>query len=175
MESWSVTALFESALQLVRDHIAYAEPIVFALGLGESLVIVSLFIPSTALFLAIGGIHSAAGGEFIPLWIAASIGAFIGDVISYALGRYFSDNPQVSWLLRANPRFYVTARHFTRHWGIWGIIFSKFLGTLRPFVPVVAGAMSMRWPGFIAASFVSCFLWAGTFLAPGYGFMWLMG
>jgi len=45
---------------------------------------------------------------------------------------------------------------------------------LRPFVPMVAGAMRMPFPVFIAASAASCLAWAGAFLSPGYGIGFLL-
>jgi len=170
--SFSLDGLKDRALEFVSDNIDLIEPIVFALGFGESLVLVSLFIPSTALFLAIGGLHSAAGGELWSIWLAGSVGAFVGDLVSYALGRYFRRDIGRMWPLKNNPEWYVAARHFTRRWGMSGIIASKFMGAMRPFVPVVAGATGMGCPAFMVASAISCVVWAGVFLSPGYGVMW---
>lgn len=162
------------ALSLVKSHIAWAEPVVFVLGFAESIAIVSLFIPSTALFLAIGALHAAAGGEFVTLWLAGACGAFIGDVVSFKFGRVVKRDLRRMWPLNRNPEWYVASRLFTRRRGMVSIIVSKFLGALRPFVPVVAGATGMRWPLFVVASLLSCAIWAGTFLSPGYGVKWLI-
>lgn len=159
---------------LVTANLALVGPIVFALGFAESVVFVSLLVPSTLLFLAIGGIHHAAGGTFWEVWLWGAGGAFLGDLLSYAAGRYFKEDIAGVWPFSAKPEWYVLARTFERKWGVLGIIGSKFLGMLRPFVPVVAGAMHMRWPVFIPASAASALLWSGTFLAPGYGLGWLM-
>lgn len=160
-------------LAFVTEHIAYAEPIVFVLGLAESIVFVSLLVPSTALFLGIGGLHNAAGGQFVPLWLAASAGAFLGDVVSYSIGRYLREDVANVWPFTKKPEWYVLARSFFRRWGMAGVVGSKFFGMLRPFVPVVAGATSMPWPAFLVASAVSCLLWAAAFLGPGHGLVQL--
>jgi len=165
----------EQLIGIVRDNIALAEPLVFALGFAESIVFLSLLVPSTLLFLAIGGLHSAAGGEFLPMWLAGAAGAFLGDVVSYSLGRYFKADIANVRLLRNRPEWYVLARAFFMRWGALGIIVSKFLGMLRPFTPVIAGVMGLRWPPFLAASAASALLWAGVFLAPGYGLGWMFG
>lgn len=159
---------FQDALQLVRDHIALAEPIVFALGFAESLVFVSLLVPSTALFLGIGGLHSAAGGEFVSLWLAAAAGATLGDFITFAIGRYFKDDIRHVWPLRKRPHWIFFGRSFVRRYGAAGVITSKFGGVIRPLVPLLAGAMGMPWMRFLVASPLSSLIWAGTFLAPGY-------
>ena len=162
-------SLKDTMLSLAREHIALAEPLVFALGFAESVVLVSLFVPSTILILGIGGLHHAAGGSFWPVWLAGAAGAFLGDVLSYTLGRYFKADIAGVWPFNSKPEWYVLARTFFARWGIPGIVASKFLGMMRPFVPVVAGAMGMRWPVFLPASAVSCLMWAGVFLSPGYG------
>lgn len=171
----AASSLKDGVLALITEHIALAEPIVFLLGLAESIVFVSFFVPSTVLFLAIGGLHHAAGGDFVPLWLAAASGAFVGDVLSYSVGRYFRGEVASVWPFSKKPEWYVLARAFFRRWGLAGIVVSKFLGMLRPFVPVVAGAASMRWPLFLGASAVSCLMWAGVFLGPGHGLLALLG
>jgi len=163
----SVGELKDGAIALVTQHIALAEPLVFALGFAESIVFVSLLVPSTVLFLAIGGVHNAAGGHFVPLWIAAASGAFLGDVATYAAGRYLKRDIAGTWPFSHKPEWFVLARAFFQKWGAFGIILSKFLGMMRPFVPLVAGATAMSWPVFLPASAVSCLIWAGAFRGPG--------
>lgn len=149
-------------------HLVLAGPIVFALGLAESTVFLSLLVPSSALFVAIGGIHAAAGGDFFTVWLAASAGAAIGDVITFAIGAYFQRDIGAVWPLRTRPHWYVLARVFVKRYGLAGVFISKFGGVIRPFVPLVAGAMGMRWSRFMLASPLSCLAWSGVFLAPGY-------
>lgn len=163
------SSIWGRAIALLSENLHLVEPVVFLLGFAESIVFVSLLVPSTFLFLAIGGLHHAAGGQFVPLWLAGAAGAFLGDVVSYALGRYFRADIAGIWPFSKKPEWYVLARGFFQKWGAPGIIFSKFLGMMRPFVPVVAGAAGMRWPVFLIASAISCLAWAGAFLGPGHG------
>ncbi len=153
----------------VSAHMALAGPIVFLLGLGESIAGLSLLIPSTILFLAIGGVHSAAGGSFWPMWLWGAVGAFMGDVLSFLLGRVFRDDIGAVWPFRSRPQWYALARIACRRWGALAVLGSKFTAGLRPFIPVVAGAMRMPFVRFVPASALSCLVWAGVFLAPGYG------
>jgi membrane protein DedA with SNARE-associated domain len=130
-------------------------------------------VPSTFLFLAIGGLHSAAGGEFWSTWLAGATGAFLGDIVSYAMGRWFKDDIGGIWPFKRNADWYVLTVRFFERWGILGIIGGKFLGFMRPFIPVVAGALHMPWLSFLMGSVLSCLIWAGVFLAPGYGLLQL--
>lgn len=164
--------MFESALAsllaFVREYIALAEPLAFALGFAESIVLVSLLVPSTAIFLGMGGIHSAAGGEFLTVWLAAAAGALSGDMATYVMGRYFRHDIKHVWPISARPAWYAFARVYVRRHGVVGVFAGKFGGMIRPFVPLVAGALGMRFSRFAAASLASSLAWAGLVLAPGY-------
>jgi len=70
-------------VDFVRTHEAWAAPIVFALAFGESLAFLSLLIPAWAALVGIGVLIAASGGlNFWPIWVAASIGAALGDWLS---------------------------------------------------------------------------------------------
>jgi membrane protein DedA with SNARE-associated domain len=167
--SFETLPMWESIVGFVRAHVAWTPVIVFVLGFAESIAFVSLFVPSTALFLIIGGLHSAAGGAFVPVWIAGAVGAAIGDVISYFAGRYFKNDVDRVWPFSSMPQLVPTARSLFDRWGFFSLIGAKFFGGLRPFVPVVAGIVEMPVAIFIVGAIVSSLLWAGVFLSPGYG------
>lgn len=157
------------ALAFFKEHIEYAAAICFLLGLGESIALVSLFVPSTILFLGIGGAYSATGGSFMPIWLAGAAGACIGDCLSYFIGRYFKDDVERVWPFTKMPGLVAKGRVMFERWGALSIVIGKFVGGLRPFIPVVAGIMNMPFPIFMIASAGSSLVWAGAFLAPGYG------
>jgi membrane protein DedA with SNARE-associated domain len=159
----------ERLLVFVRDNPELAALTCFGLGFGESLVLVSLLVPSTVLFLGIGTAQSAAGGSFVTLWLAGALGAFVGDVLSYAIGRTFKADIVRLWPFTAYPDLIPRSEAMFQRWGGLSIIGSKFVGGLRPFVPVAAGMMAMPLPTFLVASAISCLAWAGIFLSPGFG------
>ncbi|MCB6732009.1 hypothetical protein LI107_19115, partial [Blautia obeum] len=55
---------------------------------GESLVLVGIIIPATALMLAIGGLVGTGVVSPVPVIVGAIVGAVLGDVVSYWLGRW---------------------------------------------------------------------------------------
>jgi membrane protein DedA with SNARE-associated domain len=170
----SLEALRDQALELIRAHVALAEPVVFLLGLAEGIPALSLFVPSSALFLAIGGIHSAAGGAFWHVWLAAAVGAVTGDLITYSLGRWLKHDVSRLRYLALHPEVMCRGHELFRRWGVLAVIGGKFTGFMRPFIPVVAGCVAMPFPIFLASSCISSLAWAGAFLAPGYGLKWLV-
>ncbi len=164
-----LAGFWASVLDMARAHAGMAAPIAFLLGLGESIPVISLLVPSTVLFLAIGAVWSAAGGEFMTMWLAGSGGAFAGDVAAYAIGHRCRDHIAGIWPFHSRPHWYERTRAFCHRWGAPGVVGSKFTAGVRPLVPVMAGAMHMPLAAFLAASALSCLVWAGVFLAPGFG------
>src|SRR5690242_7797895 len=73
----------DAVVTFLRDHQSLAEPIVFALGFAEGIPLLSWFVPSSALFLAIGSLYGGAGGDIYRLWAAAAAGAVVGDCVTY--------------------------------------------------------------------------------------------
>lgn len=171
--SFSLQAVWDPLIAFAHEHVAWTPYIVFALGFAESIAFVSLFVPSTILFLAIGAVDSKAGGHFVPVWMAGAAGAATGDVLSYVAGRTFKGDVDRIWPFSRMPGLVPKARAMFDRWGFWSLIAGKFIGALRPFVPVVAGMMDMPWLIFLLGSVVSSAIWAGVFLAPGYG-IWLL-
>lgn len=170
----SSESAWDKALSVIRENIALAEPAVFVMGFAEGIPGLSLIVPSSALFLGIGGLHGAAGGTFWQLWIPASIGAVLGDCVTYAIGRRFKSEATGLPILSRYPGWLTQGRALLERWGVMAVVGGKFLGFMRPFVPVVAGVLEMPFFLFLGASIVSSFAWAGVFLAPGYGLNWFM-
>jgi membrane protein DedA with SNARE-associated domain len=163
----------QALIEFMRSNTELTEVVAFALGFAESMVLLSLLVPSTIIFLAIGGLHSAAGGEFWPVWLAASAGAFAGDVMTYAIGRRYKDEAATVWPMTRFPGLIPKGQAMFARYGIASIIVGKFVGMLRPFIPLVAGIAVMRVAAFLPASGVSSLIWAGAVIAPGYGIVLL--
>lgn len=164
-----------AVLDFVRANETPVEPVLFLLAFGESVVLFSFFIPASVLFLAIGALHGASGGDLWPLIAAGTAGAFLGDVVSYGIGwRYRNDLHQM-WPFRNHPEWLPNAQRFFDRWGIPGVVAAKFIGPMRPLVPTISGAVAMPGGVFLAASAVSSLVWSIVFLVPTYyGIDWLM-
>ena len=60
----SLEAYAQHISDFVREHEAWAPPIVFALAFGESLAFISLLVPAWAALVAIGALVGVSGIEF---------------------------------------------------------------------------------------------------------------
>ncbi len=158
----------------VRDHAAWAAPIVFALAFGESLAFISLLIPAWAALVAMGALIKTGGLSFWPVWIAGALGAATGDWLSYWIGLKLEYSVQHIWPLSRHPDLIPRGERFVKRWGILGIFIGRFFGPLRASVPLVAGIFEMPYWRFQIANFTSALLWAAVLLTLGDGISFLV-
>src|SRR5713101_5779402 len=93
----------QQLVEFVRIHEAWAAPIVFALAFGESLAFISLLIPAWGALVAMGALIGFGGIAFVPIWLAGSLGAALGDWLSYWVGAKFHASIANVWPLSRNP------------------------------------------------------------------------
>ena len=160
-------AAWNAILAAIQEQAVWAAPVTFVLAFGESLALVSLALPATAMLLAIGGLIGAAGLPFWPILIAAVLGAALGDCVSYALGYYFKDSIADCWPLSRRPTLLPRARALFQQWGLLAVFIGRFFGPLRSVVPLAAGIAAMPQVPFQIANIVSAVVWAVGLLAPG--------
>ena len=167
-------SMIHTIVEFVRTHESWAVPIVLFLSFGESLAFISLLLPATVILWGIGALIGATGIGFWPIWLAAGIGAALGDWVSYWFGVHYHERIAHMWPLSKNPELMPRAHKLFEKWGAPGVFIGRFFGPLRAVVPLVAGAAQMRPRHFQIANWTSAFVWASTTLAPGaLGASWL--
>jgi membrane protein DedA with SNARE-associated domain len=165
-------------VEFVQQHSAWAAPVVFALAFAESLAFISLLVPAWGALVLIGTVVQAGGLSFWPVWIAASLGAALGDWLSYWIGRKLEYAVQHVWPLSRYPDLIPKGEVFIKRWGALGIFIGRFSGPLRASVPLVAGIFEMPFWRFQIANFTSAFVWAATLILLGdviarvLGYIW---
>jgi membrane protein DedA with SNARE-associated domain len=76
----------DAIVAFVREHRLLAPAIVMGLAFGESLAFVSLILPFWGMLVALGALVGASGGfDFSALVLVATVGAALGDWLSYLL------------------------------------------------------------------------------------------
>lgn len=160
-----------------RNHKEWVVPLVFVLAFGESIAFVSLILPFWGMLVALGAVVGTSGKDFFLVWMAASIGAALGDWVSYWLGYHYHAQIARMWPLSKHPDLLPQGHKFFERWGVWAIVLGRFSGPLRASVPLIAGIVEMPRLKFQIANFGSAFLWAFVLLvfgdAMGKLFGWL--
>lgn len=158
--------------QALTDWLAlYPEWLAVALFLTaflESLALAGILIPGVAILFAIAAL---AGQTAMPLTAAllwAGAGAIAGDGLSFALGRQFQGRLDRLWPLNRYPTLISKGEYFFRRHGGKSVIIGRFVGPVRPIIPLVAGALLMPWRRFLAFNLSSAVGWAPVYVLPGY-------
>lgn len=142
--------------------------IILVIALIESLALVGIAVPGVVLITAAA---SLAGHQELSLWLvlpAACLGAVIGDGVSFALGYTQRERIPHLWPFDRHPEWLSRgARFFQRH-GALSILLARFVGPVRPIVPMIAGMLHMSPWAFTWANVASAVLWAPAYILPGY-------
>jgi membrane protein DedA with SNARE-associated domain len=163
----SLEAHGQQIVEFVKAHEAWAAPIVFALAFAESLAFVSLLVPAWAALVGIGVLIASGGLNFWPIWVAGSLGAALGDWLSYWIGVKLGPPVAHIWPLSRHPDLIPRGERFVKNWGALGIFIGRFFGPLRASVPLVAGIFAMPYWSFQFANFTSAFVWCAVLLLLG--------
>lgn len=159
---------FATAVTLfAQENRAWAPLLVLILAFGESIAFISLILPFWGMLVAMGALMGGSLFEFMIVWVAASIGAALGDWVSYWLGAHYKDRIAAMWPLSRYPDLLPRGHAFFEKYGAWAIVFARFSGPFRASVPIVAGAAQMNPFVFQVANWLSAFLWAFVLLVFG--------
>jgi len=159
--------LVARATLFMSVHGAWAGPIVGLLSFGESLAIIGLFIPATAVMLAVGGLVGTGVLDPISIILWAVAGAILGDWISFWFGQSIGPSVYQRWPLKGQRPMVARTRLFFRKYGFAAIFLGRFLGPIRATVPLVAGVMDMPRKPFQIANIASAVLWVPLMFLPG--------
>jgi membrane protein DedA with SNARE-associated domain len=140
---------------------------VFLVAMLESLVLIGILLPGIVIIFGVGALIGLGVLELLPIWVAASLGAFAGDALSYALGRRFRDHLMDIWPFSRYPLLMERGRGFFTAHGAKSVVAGRFIGPLRPIIPAVAGTMGMAPGRFLVVDIPACITWAPAFLLPG--------
>ena len=158
----------DKIIAFVQANQSLAPLVVFLMAMGETIVIVSVFIPSTFLLFAVGGLMAAAGVPLMPSLIAGWMGASLGFTIMYLASAALEGRILSYWPFRNYGETIAKATEFSRRWGVWGVVIGHFAGPIRVLIPIVAGIARMNPMRFMIANFAGALGWIVTFFAPGY-------
>jgi len=162
-----MTSLFSAITGFVASspHFTYAS--VFGLALSESVPVLGVVVPGTAVILAISVLVPSGVVTLWPLLIAATAGAIIGDGFSFWLGRRYHREMLGLWPLSRYPGLITRSEAFLSRHGHKSIFLARFTPGVRAFVLLLAGMLGMPARRFYAANVTSALVWAPSHILPG--------
>ncbi len=133
---------------------------VFAMAGG--IVYVARFVPGMAVVLAIAAAAGATGEGLTTVFVATALGALMGDLVSYALGRrYGMALAGWGWLGRREAPFGAAAAVVERR-GLLGVALARWRPRARAMVPAYAGIARVAAVPFVIVSILSALVFAAV-------------
>ncbi len=154
----------------IMNHPNLAGFTIFITSFAESLAFVGLFMPGAALMLAAGTLIAAGALSFWPTMGWAVCGAVLADGLSFWLGHRYKEEIRSFRFFARHPEMLERGERFFRHHGGKSVFFGRFVGPIRPVIPIVAGMMGMGQTQFTLYNILSALGWAPAYLLPGMAF-----
>jgi len=140
---------------------------VFGAAFIESFALIGVIIPGVVLLAVISGMAASTLNVF-ELVLIAYVASFLADILSFLLGTRISKSIDNLWPFYKYPNLLLQGRGFVKRFGISGVFVGKFIGPIRPLLPLTAGSLSMNFKHFLTVEIFSSFLWALLYTVPGY-------
>lgn len=134
----------------------------------ECLAVVGLLVPGTFLLFALAMLAGSGVLGLGETLLLGFVGGLIGDLLSYALGRRYHQNIRSLRGLRNHPEWLIRAEAYVSRYGVASLLVGRFIGPLRPMLPMTAGMLDMPFGRFLLVSVVAAAGWAMAYLLPGW-------
>ena len=150
--------MFHHFTQLVSSASGWAYGIVFLLALLDAFLPI---VPSETAVITAGVVAAAGDLSLTLVVVAAALGAFAGDNISYVVGRRFGDGIIARIIKGENARRRIdAAKEQLQERGTQLILIGRFIPGGRTAVTLSAGSLRCGWRRFLVADALAGLLWA---------------
>ena len=166
-----MSELLHTVLDWSSSNAYWLGSAIYITALLECLALVGLILPGVVLMIGLAVIAGSSSLGLPTVLLLAWLGGLTGDFLSYALGyRLQNKVPQLP-ILRSHPQWLASAEiHFERY-GVLSLLIGRFIGPLRPILPLVAGMLSMPFVRFTLVSLFAAAGWSVVYTLPG----WMVG
>jgi membrane protein DedA with SNARE-associated domain len=141
---------------------------IFLTAFVECLAIAGLIVPGTVALFAIAVLAGRGPLSLGEVLLLGYLGGLLGDALSYFIGRYFHQGIRGLPVLRNHPQWIGTAESYFQRYGMTSLLIGRFIGPLRPMLPMVAGMCDFPLVRFALVSAVAAAGWSVVYLMPGW-------
>ncbi|MDX1342899.1 MAG: DedA family protein [Reinekea sp.] len=134
----------------------------------ESFALLGILVPGVVLLFSLAAIASNIGIHPVTLMAFGAVGASAGDLLSFLIGHKLQGKITHWRWFKHHQSWLEQGEWFIKRWGWLSVIIGRFLGPLRPVIPVVAGTLGMPSRLFIPLNLFTVLFWAPAYLLPGY-------
>jgi len=165
-----MTTYLDPLLTVITHHPELAYGAIFLISLSESLALVGLIVPGTVIMFGVGAITATGALKLSHVLLLAMAGAIAGDGVSYWLGRHYKQRLNGIWPFSRYHELLKKGEAFFHRHGGKSVLFGRFVGPVRPVIPVVAGMLGMGPAHFAVVNVLSAIGWALVYILPGVFF-----
>lgn len=165
----SLGALVAHLTTYMSEHVLAALTIIFLVAAGEAVFIVGLFVPSTVVLVGAGALVGAGQLPFLPVFLLTTLGAIVGDAISFWFGRRYRHHLVAMWPLTRYPTLLQKGEQFFERYGGSSVFIGRFIPGIKSVIPGIAGMMGLPLLRFSVINCVSAVAWAAVHLVPAMG------
>ncbi|XBC39857.1 MAG: DedA family protein [Buchnera aphidicola (Chaetogeoica yunlongensis)] len=159
MEAWLV--------YLIKKSMTHALLIITIISFLESLALIGLILPGIVFMSILGTFIGNGTLKLYPAWISGIIGCMFGDWISYYLGWKFKKYLKKVSLLKKNNIVLNRTKNTLKKYPMSTIFIGRFIGPIRPLIPMVCGMLNISLKKFILPNIIGCILWPPIYFLPG--------
>ncbi|WP_320821730.1 DedA family protein [Reinekea sp.] len=142
--------------------------VVWLVAFLESFALLGILVPGVVLLFSLSALAYHSGISPLALLVAGGSGALVGDLVSFFIG-FRLKNRLYHWSWIARHEVWIRqGEWFFHRWGWLSVIIGRFLGPLRPVIPMVAGTLGMPGRIFTPLCALTALFWAPIYLLPGY-------
>ena len=140
---------------------------VFVMSFVESLAFVGILVPGIIILFGIGALISLRAHQQKQFWCRGTLGALVGDLVSYTIGRHYRSHLAEMWPFARFPGMLERGRNYFSVHGPKSVVIGRFIGPLRPVIPVTAGMLGLEPRRFLLVDIPACIAWTPAYLIPG--------
>ncbi len=155
-------------LSWLASHTRWLGLAIFLIAMVESLAVAGLLVPGVLLLFAAAALAGGGGLSLLATLGWAFAGAVCGDMLSFALGRWFHQDIRQLRLFARHPHWLDRGESFFRRYGTYSIVLGRFIGPIRPIIPLIAGMFDMPVWRFVLVNVLSALAWAPVYVLPGF-------
>lgn len=144
--------------------------VMFAILFLENGLLPASFLPGDSLLVLAGALVAKGVMGYVPTLLILTSAASLGCWLSYAQGRWLSNNQTIQgWLNHLPQKYHQRANTMFEQHGLLALFVGRFLAFIRTLLPTMAGISGLPSRRFQLFNWLSALLWVGILTGIGYG------
>jgi membrane protein DedA with SNARE-associated domain len=161
-----IATIFTDLFSILEHMGVWAYWIIFLIAFLDSLVVIGTFTSGTVFLVFAGVLVSRDVYDLADMTLFASVGAILGGLTSYCIGRVVARSFDDESKLSKTKRFTHGTQLLDTYGGA-GILFGRFLGPASSVISFIAGLSKLPFRTFLLWNMFSGLVWGTSYVFIG--------